>query len=163
MGLYCVGLSWRAWPGGTISPGGRGCRRDVGQWKGGEQMALDEKLSILDIQARDQRGRQFNVEMQMLATGGLRQRVLYYWAQLYMEQLEPREDYRDLCPTISVCFVDGVVFPAISAYHLVFRLLEPEHGVALTEDLSIHFFELRNPSLTGDHDLFRDLAVLGQQ
>jgi len=29
-----------------------------------EQMALDGKRSILDIKARDQRGRQFNVEMQ---------------------------------------------------------------------------------------------------
>ena len=30
------------------------------------QEALDDKLSILDIKARDQSGRQFNVEMQML-------------------------------------------------------------------------------------------------
>lgn len=29
--------------------------------------ALDDKLSILDVKARDQSGRQFNVEMQMLA------------------------------------------------------------------------------------------------
>src|SRR5262249_16304814 len=29
--------------------------------------ALDDKLSILDIKARDQAGRQFNVEMQMVA------------------------------------------------------------------------------------------------
>jgi hypothetical protein len=30
--------------------------------------ALDDKLSILDIKARDQAGRQFNIEMQMLAS-----------------------------------------------------------------------------------------------
>jgi predicted transposase/invertase (TIGR01784 family) len=29
--------------------------------------ALDDKLSILDIKARDQSGQQFNIEMQMLA------------------------------------------------------------------------------------------------
>src|SRR5437016_9341427 len=29
--------------------------------------AFDDKLSILDLKARDQSGRQFNVEMQMLA------------------------------------------------------------------------------------------------
>ena len=34
-----------------------------------EKEALDDKLSILDIKARDQSGRQFNVEMQMLAYG----------------------------------------------------------------------------------------------
>jgi predicted transposase/invertase (TIGR01784 family) len=107
-----------------------------------EKMALDDKLSILDIKARDQRGRQFNVEMQMLAAIALRQRVLYYWAQLYTEQLKPGEDYRELCQTISVCFIDDLVFPAIPDYHLAFRLLDPEHGVALTEDLRIHLFEL---------------------
>jgi hypothetical protein len=31
-----------------------------------EKMALDEKLSILNIKARDQLGRQFNIEMQMV-------------------------------------------------------------------------------------------------
>jgi predicted transposase/invertase (TIGR01784 family) len=30
--------------------------------------ALDDKLSILDIKARDHSGRQFNVEMQMLSS-----------------------------------------------------------------------------------------------
>ena len=45
--------------------------------------ALDEKMSILDIKARDQSGRQFNVEMQMLAYGAFRQRALYYWAKLH--------------------------------------------------------------------------------
>lgn len=46
-----------------------------------DREALDEKLSILDIKARDQNGRQFNVEMQMLAYGAFRQRALYYWGQ----------------------------------------------------------------------------------
>ena len=31
-----------------------------------EKMALDDKLSILDIKARDNQGRLFNVEMQMV-------------------------------------------------------------------------------------------------
>jgi predicted transposase/invertase (TIGR01784 family) len=39
---------------------------------------LDDKLSILDIKARDQSGRQFNVEMQLLANRYFRQRVPYY-------------------------------------------------------------------------------------
>lgn len=32
-----------------------------------EREAVDDKLSILDVNARDQSGRQFNVEMQLLA------------------------------------------------------------------------------------------------
>ncbi|HMC88170.1 MAG TPA: Rpn family recombination-promoting nuclease/putative transposase [Gemmataceae bacterium] len=39
--------------------------------------ALDDKLSILDIKARDQAGRLFNVEMQMLAFRHYEKRILY--------------------------------------------------------------------------------------
>jgi len=49
--------------------------------------ALDDKLSILDIKARDQAGRQFNVEMQMLDRGYYDKRILYYWAKLHQQQL----------------------------------------------------------------------------
>ena len=37
--------------------------------------ALDDKLSILDIKARDQSGRQFNVEMQMVASRYFEKRI----------------------------------------------------------------------------------------
>lgn len=47
-----------------------------------------------------------------------------------------------LRPTISICFVDGILFPAVPEYHLSFRLLDTEHGVALSDDLFIHFIEL---------------------
>ena len=36
-----------------------------------EQMTLDDKLSILDIKARDDQGRIFNIEMQMAASPSL--------------------------------------------------------------------------------------------
>src|SRR5229473_2047717 len=49
--------------------------------------ALDDKLSILDIKARDQSGRQFNVEMQMLAFRYYEKRILYYWSKLHPQQL----------------------------------------------------------------------------
>src|ERR1700737_2047806 len=45
--------------------------------------ALDDKLSILDIKARDQSGRQFNIEMQMLAFRHYQKRILYSWPKLH--------------------------------------------------------------------------------
>ena len=107
-----------------------------------DKMALDEKLSILDIKARDQLGRQFNVEMQMLATPALKLRILYYWAKLYTEPLQAGQDYGLLKPTTSICFVDEVLFPGVLEHHLWFRPIDPIQGVALTDHLSIHFFEL---------------------
>src|SRR6266481_4894927 len=47
--------------------------------------ALDDKLSILDIKARDQSGRQFNIEMQILAFPDYTQRILYYACKLHQQ------------------------------------------------------------------------------
>ncbi len=45
------------------------------------QDRTDDKLSILDIRARDSLGRTYNVEMQLLKHKYLKERVLYYWAK----------------------------------------------------------------------------------
>src|SRR5689334_9834522 len=52
----------------------------------------DDKLSILDIKARDQAGRHFNVEMQIVPFPDYDKRVLYYWARLYQGQLHEGQD-----------------------------------------------------------------------
>src|SRR5438105_5425546 len=76
-----------------------------------DKEALDDKLSVVDIKARDQSGRQFNVEMQMLPETDFRQRILYYWARLHQQQLHESEAYEELRPTLSICFVNHVLFP----------------------------------------------------
>lgn len=58
-----------------------------------EPVVLDEKLSILDVKARDQAGRQFNVEMQMVPHPIFAERFLYYWAKLYSGQLIAGDRY----------------------------------------------------------------------
>ena len=103
---------------------------------------LADKLSILDIKARDQSGRQFNVEMQLLANEHFHQRVLYYWARLHQGQLQKGQNYRRLRPTISICFVNTPLFPEVAAYHLVFELREREHPLRFTDDLAVHLLEL---------------------
>src|SRR5437899_1434994 len=40
-----------------------------------------DKLSIVDLKARDQGGRQFLVEMQLLVPWVFPKRLLYYWAK----------------------------------------------------------------------------------
>jgi predicted transposase/invertase (TIGR01784 family) len=103
--------------------------------------ALDDKLSILDIKARDQSGRQFNVEMQMLAFRYYEKRILYYWAKLHQQQLREGQDYLELKPTISISFLDHVLFPDTREYQWRFRLLD-EHGRCFTEDIELYLIEL---------------------
>ena len=108
------------------------------------QMTLDDKLSILDIKARDDQGRIFNVEMQMIARATLPQRLLYYWSKLYAGQLVRGEAHDRLCPTISICFVNGRLFSDRWRYHRRFQLLDIEGPLVLTDQLEIHVLELPN-------------------
>ena len=105
-------------------------------------MAIDDKLSILDIKARDQQGHLYNLEMQMLATAALSPRLLYYWSKLYSQQLSVGDDYTKLRPTILICFVNGELFVDRPDYHTHFRLLDASGQVCLTNDLAIHVLEL---------------------
>jgi hypothetical protein len=83
-----------------------------------------------------------NVEMQMLAVAVLAPRLLYYWAKVYSQQLSAGDDYTGLRPTISICFVNGVLFPERAEYHTCFRLVDRTGEVCLTEDLVMHVIEI---------------------
>ena len=71
---------------------------------------LGDKLSILDIKARDRNGRLYNIEMEMAAAKAYPKRILYYWSKLYESQLHEGDHYRRLKPTISISFVNRVLF-----------------------------------------------------
>ena len=107
-----------------------------------EKEFADDKLSVLDIKARDARRAWFNVEMQGKALGWLRQRIAYYNASLFVDQLGEGEHYHTLLPAISICFLKEPLFPGVAAPHLRFTLNDCEHGVQLSESLDIHTIEL---------------------
>jgi predicted transposase/invertase (TIGR01784 family) len=108
-----------------------------------DKETLDDKLSVLDIKVRDQSGRQYNVEMQMANTHVYPQRVLYYWAVLHGQQLHAGDDYRELRATISISFLDGVLFPDVPDYHLEFQLRSSKHhALIFSPHQSIHLVEL---------------------
>jgi predicted transposase/invertase (TIGR01784 family) len=111
------------------------------------------KLSILDIKARDETGRQFNVEMQMLAYASYEKRIVYYGAKFHQQQLHEGQDYVELKPTISISFLNHVLFPQVPEYHLRFRLLEETGHFPLSGDLEFHILEL--PKFTKSADQLR--------
>src|SRR5262245_6964810 len=132
-----------------------------------DKEALDDKLSILDVKARDQAGRLFNVEMQLFVHRKyFPQRLLYYWARLYPQQLQEGDPYSLLRPTISICFVNDVLFPELADYHVPFARWDPGHRVRFTDDLAIHVLELPKftraaEQLSGPLDLWLDFLRHG--
>ena len=67
-----------------------------------EREFLDDKLSIVDVKARDQAGRLYQVEIQLLNVPNLPARILYGWADLYSGQLQDGDGYDQLKPTYAI-------------------------------------------------------------
>jgi len=86
-------------------------------------------------------GRHVDVEMQAALHPGLIQRILYYWARLYGSQLCPGDGYGQLCPCISIVFVNSRLLPT-PRFHGTFRVLEVHDHFELTDALELHFVEL---------------------
>lgn len=102
-----------------------------------------DKLSIVDIKARDATGRLFNVEMQMLAHAALRERIVYYWSKVYSGQLPQGRDFDQLRPAVSICFVNDTIVPELpDVWHHRAGLYDPKTGLRLTDHVDIHFIEL---------------------
>jgi predicted transposase/invertase (TIGR01784 family) len=104
--------------------------------------ALNDKLSILDIKARDSTGRHFIIEMQMVADPAYNKRIVYYATKLHQQQFHQGQEYAALRPTISISFLNHVLFPRVESHHLRFGLFEQNHGFVLNEDLEFHILEL---------------------
>ena len=64
----------------------------------------DEKLGILDVLIRFRDGSRMNLEMQMMAYGYWKERVLFYLCRIYTGQLKKGESYGKLkkCVHVSV-------------------------------------------------------------
>lgn len=107
-----------------------------------EQESADDKLSIVDVKARDQNGRQFEIEMQLLIEKAFSKRILYYWADLHRQQLKAGEAYKQLRPTISIAFTDFILFPEVSDYKLAFELVNRQHSLIFDSDILVILIEL---------------------
>jgi predicted transposase/invertase (TIGR01784 family) len=114
-----------------------------------EKEFAEDKLSVLDIKARDASRAWFNIEMQGKALGWLRQRIVYYNASLFVDQLGEGQHYHTLLPAISICFLKEALFPEVETAHLRFVLCDREHDVRLSDSLEIHTIELPKYNFQG--------------
>lgn len=104
--------------------------------------ALDDRLSIVDIKARDDLARESLIEMQMLAHKAFRERLLYYLAKDYSQMLSESEDFTKLKPVIVVCFINDVLCPEVAGYHSYYELLDPETHIRFTDHWAVHVIEV---------------------
>ncbi|MDV6034698.1 MAG: Rpn family recombination-promoting nuclease/putative transposase [Phycisphaera sp. RhM] len=115
-----------------------------------------DKLSILDVAARDSSGRLYEIEMQTTLPAGLPQRLAYYTASLYVGQISEGDDYTLLHPAISICVLDAILFRQSPPIHSDFRLRSRDGSLKLTDGLQIHLLELPKYTVPGDNRVITD-------
>ncbi|HFA47678.1 MAG TPA: Rpn family recombination-promoting nuclease/putative transposase [Bacteroidetes bacterium] len=100
-----------------------------------------EKASIIDVRAKDVRGRQFVVEMQVAETDGFDKRVQYYTSRDYSMQIERGEEYPKLKPTYFIGILDFDYFDSEDylSHHIILNGKTFEHKL---KDIQFTFIEL---------------------
>ena len=106
-----------------------------------EREFLDDKLSIVDVKARDDQGRLYQVEIQLLNHPNLPERIVYTWADLYSAQLSSGQDYAALRPTYAIWLLAEDLLRDDPAYAHVYRLRD-ESGRLLIDHGGIWLLEL---------------------
>lgn len=102
-----------------------------------------DKLSILDIKAKSEKGKRYNIEIQISDEADYDKRALYYWAKLYTEQLKIAEDYSTLSKAIGIHILNFTSILHAEKYHNVFHIQEKESGFLYFRDLELHTIELK--------------------
>lgn len=101
-----------------------------------------EKASIIDVRAKDEKGRQFVIEMQVADVDGFGKRVQYYTCRDFSMQIERGEQYPLLKPTFFIGILDFDFFDS-SEYlsnHIILNEKTYEHAL---KDIQFTFIELR--------------------
>ena len=106
------------------------------------QNFANDKLSILDVKARGENGKLFNIEIQIANEGDYDKRALFYWAKLYTEQLQSGEDYSKLAKAIGIHILNFHSITGDDKYHNCFHVTEKDTGKRYFKDLELHTIEL---------------------
>ncbi|WP_017442610.1 Rpn family recombination-promoting nuclease/putative transposase [Rickettsia gravesii] len=101
-----------------------------------------DKLSILDIKAKSESSKRYNIEIQVTDEADYDKRALYYWAKMYTEQLKEGSDYAALNKIIGIHILNFTSITDTDEYHNSFQLKEIKSGLVYFKDIELHTIEL---------------------
>lgn len=109
----------------------------------------DDKLGVLDILAELDGKEKCNIEMQLVNSKSIIERILYYWSRLYSRQIRIGQDYNLLERTIIILITDFKIEGLEELeYHSTWKIIETKgRKRILTEKLEIDIIEL--PKIEG--------------
>lgn len=105
----------------------------------------EQKMGILDLNAKLNNGVICNIEIQLADEGNIEKRILDYWSSLYSSQIKRGENYKELKKTIVILIADFEIesLKDVDKVHSKWQIREEEYlEKVLTEDLEIHIIIL---------------------
>ena len=107
-----------------------------------EREFYSDKLTIVDVKAKDEKGTAYQIEIQLAVFSYLPERILYTWSDIYQSQLQSGEPFSELRPVISIWMLTENLIPESPAFHHHFQLVDQENQKRLSEHCSVHVLEL---------------------
>jgi predicted transposase/invertase (TIGR01784 family) len=101
-----------------------------------------EKDSIVDVCCRDNKHREFIVEMQMTWTEAFKNRVLLNASKAYVAQTEVGESYGQLQPVYALNFVNDPMNINAEGYYHHYQLVHQQNSDEVISGLQLVFIEL---------------------
>ena len=103
---------------------------------------LDDKLSVVDVKAKDSEGRLYQIEIQLLSYRHLPERMVYTWCDIISQQLQSGNDYNLLKPVYSIWLLAENLLPGEAEYAHEYKL-QNRLGRSLADLGGIHLLELK--------------------
>jgi predicted transposase/invertase (TIGR01784 family) len=103
---------------------------------------LSDKLSIVDVKARDSHDRLYQIEIQLTSYAHLPSRIIYNWADIYSQQLKSGQEYLELRPTYSIWLLAENLLVDDNVYVHHYKMRD-EQGQTLTPHGGIWLLELK--------------------
>ncbi|MEI6389201.1 MAG: Rpn family recombination-promoting nuclease/putative transposase, partial [Spirochaetota bacterium] len=108
-----------------------------------------EKEVTVDVRAKDETLRDFQIEMQVRADGAPSSRMHETWARIYAEQIKRGDSYQLHKPVISIWLLAGNLYPEKEWMHCI-QAVRDTSGKPCGEDFLIVIIELKKRAALPD-------------
>ena len=107
-----------------------------------EREFIDDKLSVVDVKAKDANGHIYQVEIQVLSHADLTARILYNWADIYSQQLQSGESFHKLKHAYSIWLLANNLIKDDNDYLHTYKIRD-DKGRSLNNHSGIWLLEIQ--------------------
>ena len=110
-----------------------------------ERDLFENKIGILDVKVISNKENDIDLEMQVVKSEYIADRILWYWSKMYSSSIERGKSYNNTKRAICILIADFNLenLKLIQDYHTKWNIREEKYtNIILTEKLEIHIIEL---------------------